>query len=154
MWTWPSGAAPCPANCGPAAGDQLLELHRAGVSGFKCFLLDSGVEEFPPLDRAGVTAAMRRIAAFGGLLIAHAEDPAVIAAAPEPAGRSYRSFVASRPPEAETEAIGWFLDAARQTGCRGAPGAPVQRRRAAADRRRPGPRACRSRSRPARTTSP
>jgi allantoinase len=109
-----------PANCAdPVDGaDDLLELHRAGVAGFKCFLLDSGVQEFPPLDRAGVTAAMRRIAAFDGLLIAHAEDPAVIAAAPEPAGRSYRSFVASRPPDAETEAISWFLDAVRETGCR------------------------------------
>ncbi|MEO7261085.1 MAG: allantoinase AllB [Jatrophihabitantaceae bacterium] len=112
-----------PANCNPAAGDpdgtnDLRDLHHAGVTGFKCFLLDSGVEEFPPLDRAGVTAAMRRIAAFDGLLIAHAEDPAVIAAAPEPAGRSYRAFEASRPPHAETEAIGWFLDAVRQTGCR------------------------------------
>lgn len=109
-----------PANCaGPVDGaNDLRDLHHAGVAGFKCFLLDSGVAEFPPLDRAGVTAAMRRIAAFDGLLIAHAEDPAVIAAAPEPAGRSYRSFVASRPPAAETEAIAWFLDAVRQTGCR------------------------------------
>lgn len=117
-----------PANCaspvdradpdGSDGSDDLRELHNAGVVGFKCFLLDSGVPEFPPLDRAGVTAAMRRIAAFDGLLIAHAEDPAVIAAAPEPAGRSYRSFVASRPPDAETEAIGWFLDAVRETGCR------------------------------------
>jgi allantoinase len=112
-----------PANCAPAAGDRdgaddLRALHDAGVAGFKCFLLDSGVAEFPPLDRAGVTAAMRRIAAFDGLLIAHAEDPAVIAAAPEPDGRNYRSFVASRPPDAETEAISWFLDAVRQTGCR------------------------------------
>jgi allantoinase len=61
---------------------------------------------------------MRRIAAFGGLLIAHAEDPAVIASAGEPAGRSYPAFVASRPERAETEAIGWFLDAVRETGCR------------------------------------
>ncbi|HEY0167307.1 MAG TPA: allantoinase AllB [Jatrophihabitans sp.] len=111
-----------PANCAETAGGddlhELHDLHRAGVAGFKCFLLDSGVEEFPPLDRAGVIAAMRRIAAFDGLLIAHAEDPAVIAAAPQPAGRSYRSFVASRPPDAETQAISWFLDAVRQTGCR------------------------------------
>ncbi|MDQ1739599.1 MAG: allantoinase, partial [Pseudonocardiales bacterium] len=102
-----------PANCESAgstgsadvpAGGDLLDLHRAGVTGFKCFLLDSGVSEFPPLDRAGVTAAMRRIAAFDGLLIAHAEDPAVIAAAPVPAGGRYRAFLASRPDHAETEA--------------------------------------------------
>jgi allantoinase len=61
---------------------------------------------------------MRRIAEFDGLLIAHAEDPAVIAAAPSPAGRSYREFVASRPDRAEAQAVGWFLDAVRETGCR------------------------------------
>ena len=33
-------------------------LHEAGVLGFKCFLVDSGVEEFPPLDAAGFAAAM------------------------------------------------------------------------------------------------
>jgi allantoinase len=105
-----------PANS--SHGSDLRDLHDAGVTGFKCFLLDSGVPEFPPLDRAGLTAAMRRIAAFDGLLIAHAEDPAVIAAAPDPAGRRYQAFVASRPERAETEAIGWFLDAVRETGCR------------------------------------
>jgi allantoinase len=104
-----------PAN---TAGSDLLDLHRAGVAGFKCFLLDSGVPEFPPLDRAGLAAAMRRIAAFGGLLIAHAEDPAVIAAADERAGRSYPKFLASRPDRAETHAVSWFLDAVRETGCR------------------------------------
>jgi allantoinase len=110
-----------PANSVPAgesSAEDLLDLHRAGVVGFKCFLLDSGVPEFPPLDRAGLRAAMRRIAAFDGLLIAHAEDPAVIAAAAEPAGRSYQAFLASRPDRAETAAIGWFLDAVRETGCR------------------------------------
>ncbi len=104
-----------PAN---SAGPELAELHEAGVAGFKCFLLDSGVPEFAPLDQAGLIAAMRRIAAFGGLLIAHAEDPAVIAGAPQPAGRSYPAFVASRPPGGELAAIGWFVQAMRETGCR------------------------------------
>ena len=96
----------------------LHDLHSAGVVGFKCFLLDSGVPEFPPLDRAGLRSAMAAIAGFDGLLIAHAEDPAVIGSAPQPGGPSYRDFVASRPDQAETEAIGWLLDAVRDTGCR------------------------------------
>ena len=33
----------------PAHLGDLAALHEAGVFGFKCFLLDSGVEEFPPL---------------------------------------------------------------------------------------------------------
>jgi allantoinase len=102
----------------PGNAGRLRALHDAGVAGFKCFLLDSGVPEFPPLDPAGLAAAMTEIAAFGGLLIAHAEDPGVIAAAPAPAGRSYPAFLASRPPGAEVAAVRGLLATARQTGCR------------------------------------
>jgi len=97
---------------------DLWPLHDAGVAGFKCFLLPSGVAEFPPLDPAGLAAAMTAIASFGGLLIAHAEDPAVIAAAPPAQGRRYASFLASRPPEAEVRAIAALLAGTRRTGCR------------------------------------
>src|SRR5688572_20101434 len=31
----------------PGNGPDLASLHEAGVFGFKCFLLDSGAEEFP-----------------------------------------------------------------------------------------------------------
>jgi allantoinase len=96
----------------------LRPLHDAGVAGFKCFLLPSGVAEFPPLGPAGLAAAMTAIASFGGLLIAHAEDPAVIAAAPPAQGRGYAGFLASRPPEAEVRAIAGLLAETRRTGCR------------------------------------
>ena len=97
---------------------DLRPLHEAGVVGFKCFLLPSGVDEFAPLDHARLGAAMTEIASFGGLLIAHAEDPGVIAAAPAARGRRYRDFLASRPPEAEQRAIAALLDQTRRTGCR------------------------------------
>ena len=94
-------------------------LHDAGVVGFKCFLLDSGVPEFPPLDDAGLRAALAELAAFDGLLIAHAEDADVIAAAPEPdAARATPAFLASRPGAAEETAIGRLVAAARDTGAR------------------------------------
>ncbi len=102
-----------PGNVG-----QLAALHEAGVVGFKCFLLPSGVDEFPPLDAAGLGAAMRTIAGFGGLLIAHAEDGSVIDAAPPTHGRHYRDFVASRPPRAEVQAVEALLAETRRTGCR------------------------------------
>jgi allantoinase len=97
---------------------DLRPLHEAGVVGFKCFLLPSGVDEFAPLDPGQLAAAMTEIASFGGLLIAHAEDPVVIAAAPAPHGRRYADFVASRPPGAEVQAIETLLVQARRTGCR------------------------------------
>jgi allantoinase len=61
---------------------------------------------------------MRAIAAFDGLLIAHAEDGTVIDAAPAAHGRHYADFVASRPGEAEVRAITTLLDETRRTGCR------------------------------------
>ncbi|MGY1717027.1 allantoinase AllB [Geodermatophilus sp. SYSU D01106] len=97
---------------------ELRPMHEAGVVGFKCFLLDSGVPEFPPLDDAGLRAALAELAAFEGLLIAHAEDEAVIDAAPEPAGASYAAFLTSRPPAAEETAIGRLVAATRDTGAR------------------------------------
>lgn len=102
----------------PGDLDQLRPLHEAGVVGFKCFLLDSGVPEFPPLDDAGLRAALTELAGLDALLIAHAEDPDVIAGAPPPAGASYPAFLASRPPVAEETAIGGLLAAARDTGAR------------------------------------
>ena len=102
----------------PGNVDQLRPLHEAGVVGFKCFLLDSGVPEFPPLDDGGLRAALTELAGFDGLLIAHAEDADVIAAAPEPSGPSYAGFLASRPGAAEQSAIGRLVAAARDTGAR------------------------------------
>ena len=42
----------------PGNAGALPALHEAGVFGFKCFLIDSGVPEFPPLDPAGLQAAL------------------------------------------------------------------------------------------------
>jgi allantoinase len=90
-----------------------VPLHRAGVFGFKCFLVDSGVPEFPPLDAAALEAALRAVDA---LFVLHAEDPGELHAAP--ASPHYPDFVASRPPEAENRAVATVLDAAARTGAR------------------------------------
>ncbi|HTU94875.1 MAG TPA: allantoinase AllB [Solirubrobacteraceae bacterium] len=102
-----------PGNVGDLEG-----LHEAGVFGFKCFLIDSGVPEFPPLDEGGLTTAMVETARLGALLIAHCEDAAVIAAAPGPEGPSYARYLRSRPSAAEDRAIARLLAAARATGGR------------------------------------
>jgi allantoinase len=99
----------------PGNGDSLLPLHEAGVVGFKCFLLDSGVPEFPPLDVAGLRSALGSLAGTDSVLIAHAEDAAEIKPA---SGRDFGSFVASRPPVAERRAIEKVIAAAAATGAR------------------------------------
>ncbi|MDT0266352.1 allantoinase AllB [Streptomyces sp. DSM 44915] len=96
----------------------LRPLHQAGVYGFKCFLSPSGVEEFPLLDPDQLAAAMTEITGFDGLLIAHAEDPERLAAAPEPTGPRYADFLASRPAAAEHAAIERLLTLAARLGAR------------------------------------
>ena len=97
---------------------DLRPLHEAGVFGFKCFLLPSGVDEFPPLDDDELELAMREIASFGGLLIVHAEDAHAIDDAPAAHGAHYSDFLASRPRTAEDLAVARVLDLSRRTGCR------------------------------------
>ena len=102
----------------PTNFDALPELFAAGVFGVKCFMQDSGVPEFPPLSAAELHQAMTIIAGLDGMLLIHAEDPAVLHVSPTPLGRDYRAFVASRPDTAEAAAIETAVAAAAATGCR------------------------------------
>jgi len=97
----------------PSNLDELADLHRAGVFGFKCFLSDPGVPEFPPLDPAGLHAAL---AAVDALFVVHAEDPKSLREAPR--SRRYEDFLASRPRAAENDAVATVVDAARRSGRR------------------------------------
>jgi allantoinase len=97
---------------------RLAGLHDAGAFGFKAFLADSGVPEFGQLDAAGLDRVLTETARLGALLIVHAEDPGVLAAAPGPAGRAYPGFLASRPAAAEDTAIAGLLAAAGRHGAR------------------------------------
>ncbi|MEU3602158.1 allantoinase AllB [Streptomyces sp. NPDC006798] len=99
----------------PGNAAELRPLHDAGVFGFKCFLSPSGVEEFPALDRDRLARAAAEIAGFGGLLIAHAEDPRWLT---EPSGGRYADFLASRPPAAEYAAVETLVAVARELGAR------------------------------------
>ena len=102
----------------PGNVSDLRPLYDAGVFGFKCFLLHSGVDEFPPLDPEQLEAAMREIASFDGLMIVHAEDTHAIEHAPTAHGELYRDFLSSRPRGAENLAIAHVIELARWTGCR------------------------------------
>jgi allantoinase len=88
---------------------DLGALHDEGVFGFKCFLLDSGVEEFGHLEPDQFAMAMGETARLGALMIVHAEDGHLL----DPAaldGTHYAGFLASRPVDAEEAAIGSVLD--------------------------------------------
>lgn len=102
----------------PGNREQLRKLHDEGVYGFKCFLLHSGVDEFPALEPDEMEADMAELAGFDGLMIVHAEDAHTIDAAPQKGGRAYSDFLASRPRGAENLAIQRVVDAARRTGAR------------------------------------
>ena len=53
---------------------ELERLHNAGAFGFKCFLVDSGVVEFPPVAESDLAAATSRLAVLSAMLLVHAED--------------------------------------------------------------------------------
>jgi allantoinase len=88
----------------------LQPLHEAGVYGFKCFLADSGVAEFPPLRREQLAAALGEVGRFGGLLIVHAESAAALRRMGD--SSRYQDFLESRPDRAEVEAIASLADLA------------------------------------------
>lgn len=101
----------------PGSEGSLGELARAGVCGFKSFLVDSGVEEFPPMTVHGLAAALPLLADLALPLLLHAEDPAGIH---EMTGdsRSYLAYLDSRPPSCEAEAVDLAAGLAAESGCR------------------------------------
>lgn len=102
----------------PANTTDRPALHAAGVFGFKCFMVDSGVPEFPPLDQEALEAALFQVAELGSLLIVHAEDAGRIGAAEPPSGGDYADFLRSRPAAAEVAAILRLVGLASATGAR------------------------------------
>ncbi len=105
----------------PGNGVELEPLAHKGVRGFKCFLVPSGIDEFPAVGESDLRDAMRRIAPLGLPLLVHAELPGPLARAtpPPPADpRRYETYLASRPPAAELEAVDLVLRLCRETGCR------------------------------------
>src|SRR5438552_2267774 len=59
----------------PGNASQLDELVDAGVRGFKCFLVPSGVDEFPAVDESDLRRALPVLARRGVPLLVHAESP-------------------------------------------------------------------------------
>ncbi|MEP7765120.1 allantoinase AllB [Sanguibacter sp. 25GB23B1] len=102
----------------PGSTSNLRPLHDAGVFGFKCFLVHSGVDEFPHLDVGEMEVDMVEIGSVDSLLVVHAEDPDAIDRAVSQSGSRYADFLASRPRSAENVAIAHVIESARRTGAR------------------------------------
>lgn len=102
---------------------DLEPLARAGVVAFKCFLVESGVDEFQHVSERDLRAAMPELASLGLPLMVHAELPEPIRRAVAALGanadpRCYATWLMTRPPEAEEEAISLLIALTRETGAR------------------------------------
>ncbi|WP_019912765.1 allantoinase [Paenibacillus sp. HW567] len=109
----------------PGNLEDLEELAAAGVTGFKAFISNPGGEgegRFREVDDETLYLGMQKIAALGGILALHAESEeitAVLAADAVRSGRTgARDFAASRPAQAELEAVARALLYSERTGCR------------------------------------
>ncbi len=113
------------ALCGglvPTNPQGLAELFANGVLSFKCFLAESGVDEFSHVDEDALRAGMRELAKIDAPLFVHAELPAPLAEGEKAAlgldERSYQTYLRSRPRRAEDAAVELILRLAKETGAR------------------------------------
>jgi allantoinase len=100
--------------------EALAAMAAAGVSGFKCFLVHSGIEGFAWVDEARLSVALTTLRGSGLPLLAHAEVAGPIECATEALNRvgadwrKYSTYLASRPDDAEVEAIALLIRLAEE----------------------------------------
>jgi allantoinase len=107
----------------PGNSEELQALWGAGVFGFKCFLVPSGVNEFAHVTETDLRAALPKLAAMGAPLLAHAELPepiekAAAGLAKNASPRKYATWLGTRPREAENEAIALLVRLGGEFGVR------------------------------------
>jgi allantoinase len=105
----------------PGNLDQLGELARRGVIGFKAFMSNSGIDDFPSVDDLTLYEGMAHAAKLGKIVAVHAENDQITSSLAQRAiaeGRTrIRDYLASRPVVAELEAIERAILFAGETGC-------------------------------------
>ncbi len=102
----------------PGNAPELEPMVRAGVRGFKCFLIHSGIDDFPHVTESDLRVAMPILARLGVPLLAHAELDCVSPPSATADPCAYQTFLDSRPPQMENEAIALLVRLSRETGCR------------------------------------
>jgi allantoinase len=99
---------------------HILPLAKAGVPGYKCFLIYPGCDGFTMIDQQQLEASLPAIAESGLPLLVHAELAGPIDAATASLRssnadwRKYETYLASRPDEAELDAIRLMIRLCRE----------------------------------------
>ena len=105
----------------PGNLEQLDELAERGVVGYKAFMSNSGIDDFPAVDDLTLYEGMARAARLGKIVAVHAENEQITSGLARRAiaeGRTgIRDYLASRPVVAELEAIERAILFASETGC-------------------------------------
>lgn len=101
----------------PGSMPEIAALVAEGVCGFKSFLVDSGVPEFPSVSPAVLEDAMSEMAGLGVPALIHAEDPQSLRM-PTGDATSYATYLASRPVESEVRAVEMVAELAHRSGAR------------------------------------
>ncbi len=102
--------------------EELQPLVRAGVPGFKCFLIHSGINGFAWVNEKDLRLALGKLAGSELPLLAHAEVAGPVDEATRmlnAAGADwskYSTYLASRPDAAEVEAIAMLIRLAEEYG--------------------------------------
>ena len=89
----------------PDNAESLDELLDAGVAGVKAFLVPSGIDEFPMATERDLRRAMPLISPRRLPLLVHAEIELPDERPPRASPRRYSTYLASRPPRMEVEAV-------------------------------------------------
>jgi allantoinase len=99
----------------------LDELVERGVMGFKAFMSNSGIMDFPMCDDLTLYEGMARIAQLGSILLVHAENDLITSRMAQRAfaqgHTGVRDYLASRPVVTELEAIERAILYASETKC-------------------------------------
>jgi allantoinase len=102
--------------------DQIAPLAAAGVRGFKCFLAEPGIDGFARVDEAELRRALPSLAQTGRPLLVHAESAEVLERAASALNNAdwqlHKTWLQSRPDEAEVAAIRQMIGLAREFGFR------------------------------------
>ena len=102
----------------PGNAGELAALHAAGIRLFKCFLVPSGVDEFPAVAEDDLREALPILASLDATLLVHAELPERILPIANGNPRYYATYLASRPDSAESDAVALVIRLAEEFNAR------------------------------------